>query len=818
MYLYGKLDTGTRICVIHEHQPYFYALVDDIDTTELKTRLQDLTIDTRGEPAQVTKTEPIEKELLGKKKQFWKVYTNYPKAVPLISKELETWGVETYEKDILFIHRYLRDMNITPMTLVEAEGEQVTDTTLRVPAFQATEIKQSTQEPTKNIKYLAIDIETYTKNKIINPNKDPILMIAFYGQDQDGNEYKKVITWKTFNHSQNYIEHVSDEEQLLQRFRQIILDYQPDIITGYFSDGFDLPYIKVRADKHKVKLNLSHDRSELYTGSKNYAKNGESKLRGILHIDIFKFIRYIFGGNLKTESFSLDAVSSELLGNQKHEVDINDLTDFWDNDPDKLEEFCKYNLQDSYLTLQLCKTLMPDMLEFTKIIGLPLFDIIHMRFSRLVENYIIKRATEYNVIAPNKPKKFEIEKRSEETYQGGFVYEPTPGLYNDIVVMDFRSLYPTIITAHNIGPESLYCKCCKDDYGTTEDNLDKDGLNLSAHVPDRDEYWFCKKEKKFIPEVLERLVLRRVDIKRLIKEMRDKGEDTKIMEARSYALKILANSFYGYLGFFGARWYCIECARSTTAYARHYIQRTIKKAEEKGFQVVYGDTDSLFFLLGDKPLDKALEFKSEINYDLPGYMELEFEGYFPKGLFVAIKGSEKGAKKKYALIDKDKKLKITGFETVRRNWSIMAKDLQENVLRLVLQDKVTEAVEYVQSVIEDLNKGKIKPNKLIMKTQITKDLSSYSNVGPHVAVALRMKDQGIEVVPGTVVEYIIAKGSGLIRERARLPGEIKPGQYDNDYYLKHQLIPAVSSIFAVLKIKEEDLFKAGGQTSLGSFS
>ena len=396
-----------------------------------------------------------------------------------------------------------------------------------------------------------------------------------------------------------------------------------------------------------------------------------------------------------------------------------------------------------------------------------------------------------------------------------------------IVVLDFRSLYPSIITAHNIGPESLYCKCCKDDYGTRkenenqddnlEDNLDKDGINLSAHVPDRDEYWFCKKDKEFIPEVLERLVLRRVDIKRLIKEMKAKGEDTKIMEARSYALKILANSFYGYLGFFGARWYCIECARSTTAYARHYIQQTIKKAEEKGFQVIYGDTDSLFIILGDKLLDKALEFKSEINYDLPGYMELEFEGHFPKGIFVAIKGTEKGAKKKYALIDKDNKLKITGFETVRRNWSAMAKDVQENVLRLVLQDKVTEAVEYVQGVIQDLNKGKIKLNKLIIKTQITKDLSSYSNVGPHVAVALRMKNQGIDIVPGTLVEYIIAKGSGLIRERAKLPGELKQGEYDQDYYLKNQLIPAVSSIFAVLKIKEEDLFKKGGQTSLGNF-
>jgi len=809
MYIYAKTDTNTKICVIHQYNPYFYAYVEDINTEELKERIKNLSIETRAEPAQTTHTEPTEKELLGKNKKFWKIYVNYPKAVPLISKELESWGVECYEKDILYTHRYLRDMKITPMTLVEAEGEQVTDTTMRVPVFETKDIKQHSKEVTK-FKYLAIDIETYSKNKIINPNKDPILMIALYGQDEDGKEYNKVLTWKTFKHTLPYLEHVSDEEELLQRLKQIILDYQPDIITGYFSDGFDFPYIKVRADKHKVKLNLGHDRSELLTGR-------EAKIKGILHIDIFKFIRYIFGGNLKTDSFSLDNVANELLNENKHNVDLNDLSDFWDNNPDKLESFCKYNLQDSVLTLKLTKKLMPDMLEFTKLIGLPLFDIIHMRFSRLVENYIMKRATEFNVIAPNKPKQFEIEKRSEETYQGAFVYEPTPGLYKDIVVLDFRSLYPTIITAHNIGPESLYCQCCKEDDAKT-DNLDKDGISLSAHVPDRDEYWFCKKEKKFIPKVLERLILRRVDIKRLIKEMKNKGEDTKIMDARSYALKTLANSFYGYLGFFGARWYCIECARSTTAYARHYIQTTIEKAEKSGFKVCYGDTDSLFILLGDKPLDKALELKNEVNFDLPGYMELEFEGHFPKGIFVAIKGTDKGAKKKYALIDKDNHVKITGFETVRRNWSILAKEVQKTVLKLVLQDKTAEAVEYVRATIEELKKGKIKLNQLIIKTQITKDLSSYSNIGPHVAVALRMKEQGIEVVPGTIIEYIITKGSGLIRERAKLPSEIKPSEYDYSYYLKNQLLPSVSSIFAVLNIKEEDLFKAGGQTSLGSFS
>jgi DNA polymerase, archaea type len=803
VYLYSKLDTGKKVCVICPHEPYFYADVENIDKKELETRLKSLEVETKLELAKVTKWEKVEKELLGKNKKFWKIYVNYPKAVSIISKELDAWGVETYEKDILFVHRFLLDKNIVPMTLLKAEGEQVDDKTMRVPVFLAKDIEQDSHERLHKLKYLAIDIETYSKNKIINPNKDPVLMIAFYGKDENGKEFQKVITWKKFPHHLDYMEHVSDEEELLQRFRQIIFDYQPDIITGYFSDGFDFPYLKIRADKHKVKLDLGLDRSELAASRKAELKTGKTRIKGMLHLDIFKFIRNIFGGNLNTDSYSLNAVSEELLGHRKHDVELDDLAHLWDEKSAKLEDFCKYNLHDAHLALQLCMKLMPDMLEFTKIVGLPPYDITRMRFSRLVESYILRRALEFNVIAPNRPKQYEVEKRSEETYQGAFVYEPTPGLYDNILVFDFRSLYPTVIMAHNIGPESLYCKCCKED--------------KEAHVPERDEYWFCKKDQKFIPNVLERLILRRIDLKRLIKEMKDKGEKTKILEARSYALKILANSFYGYLGFFGARWYCIECARSTTAYARYYIHKTIKKAEEMGFKVVYGDTDSLFILLGDKHLDKAMAFKNEVNFDLPGHMELEFEGRFTKGIFVAVKGTDKGAKKKYALLREDGKIKVTGFETVRRNWSKLAKDVQEKVLKLVLEDKNDKALEYLRDITNKLKKGQININDLLIRTQITKDLAHYSSIGPHVAVALRMRDKGWEITQGTVIEYVVGKGSGLIRDRARLKEEIKNNEYDADYYLKHQVIPAVSSILAVIGVEEDEIFRKGGQTSLGKF-
>src|SRR3989338_3757754 len=220
----------------------------------------------------------------------------------------------------------------------------------------------------------------------------------------------------------------------------------------------------------------------------------------------------------------------------------------------------------------------------------------------------------------------------DESIQGAFVYEPTPGLYKDIVVFDFRSLYPTIISAHNIGPEGLRCSCCADKAG--------------AHVPGKEEYWFCSQEKKFLSMILEQLISRRGEIKKQIKEAKQKKENISLLEARSYALKILANSFYGYLGFYAARWYSLESAASTTAYARNYITTTISAAQEKGFKVVYADTDSCFLLLEGKKMDDAIHFMEEVNEKLPGKMELELEGNYPKGIFVGLKGSEKISLKK----------------------------------------------------------------------------------------------------------------------------------------------------------------------------
>jgi len=210
-------------------------------------------------------------------------------------------------------------------------------------------------------------------------------------------------------------------------------------------------------------------------------------------------------------------------------------------------------------------------------------------------------------------------------------------------------------------------------------------------------------------------------------------------------------------------------------------------------------------------------FMKAVNKDLPGQMELDFQGYYPKGLFVGAKGTEKGAKKKYALLTSEGGVKITGFETVRRNWSKISKEVQEQVLHLVLEEKTLDALTYVQKVVKELKAGKIPIEKLVVKTKITRDLERYTSVGPHVAVARKMQEKGYPIYPGMLIEYVIVKGSGIVRERAKMVEEVKEGEYDAEYYIHHQLIPAVSSIFAVLGYSEENIFSESSQTGLGKF-
>ncbi|MBI5880555.1 DNA polymerase, partial [archaeon] len=328
--------------------------------------------------------------------------------------------------------------------------------------------------------------------------------------------------------------------------------------------------------------------------------------------------------------------------------------------------------------------------------------------------------------------------------------------------------------------------------------------------------WFCKKRKGFLSTVLEEIITRRMRVKEIMKTA-DKSKRV-FLDARQDSLKTLSNSFYGYLGFFAARWYNKECARSVTAFGRFYIHKVIDAAKKKGFNVLYSDTDSIFLQLLKKPVKEAHDFCEEINANLPGMMELEFQGSYKRALFVAMKGEEGGAKKKYALIDDKDKITIKGFETVRRNVSQIAKRTQEEVLRIILQDSdPKKAYEYVRKVITDLKEKKVAVEDVTIPTQLTKGIEAYDSVGPHVAAAKRLQARGVEIFPGMIISYVVTSGKEKIRDRAKLPEEVKDGEYDADYYINNQVIPAVERIFEVFGYSSDELAGEKKQSKLGAY-
>ncbi|MBU0615877.1 MAG: DNA-directed DNA polymerase [Nanoarchaeota archaeon] len=788
IFLFGTTTDGKKVCIADaEFKPYFYVVPKKGDISD---KLLKIKVDVKEEAAKVTEVLTVKKKYLGKEVSALKVYTQLPRDVPIIRDVIKDWDMIKLitEYDILFVRRYLIDKEIVPLTLTTVECEEA-DYGLKVPTFNAKKMSQEPDETLKEPRILAFDLETYNPHgQGIAPEKNPILMVSFYGKD-----IKKVVTWKHFKTDLDYVEFVDGEVDLIEKFKEVIEKYKPDIICGYYSDGFDFPYINSRAKKYKIKLDLGLDGSELVVN--NRGKVEKASITGIVHIDVFRFIRKILRVNLDTDRFGLNEVAFELLGEKKKDVELDNLAKVWDSSPEKLGEFCEYNLHDSYLTYRILESSFANIIEMVKIVGLPPFDLIRLGFSQLVEWYLLRQAPRYNELAPQSPTSEQIKQRRLVTYKGGFVYEPKPGLYKEIVVYDFRSLYPSIISSHNISPASFNAE------------------GIGEQVPLEDEFYWFDTERGFIPDLIEDIIKRRMRIKEIMK-----GEENPFLEARSQSLKILANSFYGYLGFYGARWYSMECARSTTAYGRHYITTVIEKAKDNGFEVLYADTDSCFLALGSHKKADADNFVDEINKTLPGVMELEFDGYYKRGIFVSAKMSAFGAKKKYALLDQDNKLKLRGFEAVRRNTSNIAKQVQEKLLRIVLEEGDKEkALKYVREVLEDIRKKKIKNEDMVITTQLSKETYDYQSVGPHVKIAERMKELGMEAGVGTIIQYIVAGGGGIVRDRAKLPEEVKEGDYDPNYYINNQVVPAVDKIMEVLGYTKDDIIASEGQKKLGGF-
>ncbi|MDK2988220.1 MAG: polymerase, archaea type [Methanothermococcus sp.] len=480
--------------------------------------------------------------------------------------------------------------------------------------------------------------------------------------------------------------------------------------------------------------------------------------------------------------YKLEDVTFELFGINKLEVGHSNIARIWN---EKNETLVEYSFQDAYYTYKIGEYFLPLEIMFSRIVNQTLFEISRMSSSQMVE-------------------------------EGGYVKEPIKGIHDSIVSMDFKSLYPSIIISHNISPDTIDCKCCE-----------HEAEKILGH-------WFCKKRIGIIPKTLKDLIERRKKIKTILKSKQDKilldtenpkvmDEDTKstdeyydLLNYEQKSLKVLANSIYGYLAFPRARWYSKECAEVITYLGRNYIQKTMDEAEKFGFEVIYADTDGFYSKLKnnnttknkDELINKTYEFLEIINQKLPESMELEFEGYYKRGIFIT--------KKRYALIDERDKITIKGLEFVRRDWSNIAKKTQRRVLETLLKEgDVEKAKKVIQDVINDLRNGKVDKKDLIIYTQLTKNIDEYKTTSPHVEVAKKIIKKKGRLKVGDVLEYIITSGNKSISERAFSPEDAK--DYDINYYIENQVLPPVLRIMESLGISKDELKNLDKQVTLDRF-
>ena len=806
--VYGITEEGKKVVALdNSFQPCFYAIFDkDSDLERMSKVISEIKMSKEGRIIAPTKIEISKLKYRGCPTNAIKIYGKSTsdlyeiKEIVKLMPEFEKHA----ELDIGTAKEYLVSKEITPLSKIRVTGNLFdlkkyrSDYIINIQKIE--EVEKSTDV---DANVIAFDIETYNPIGTPRPKSDPVIAISL----ADNKGHKKVLTWKRFENPDSCVEFVGSEMELLERFSEVLKEAKPDFLVTYNGDNFDFPYLKERANRYKLKFDIGIDHSDIKF--KRRGMGTVPKIRGCVNIDLYTFIRNTLSPTLKTEVYSLDAVAQEILGDKKKDgVHWENMQELWDTGGEGVKKITEYCMHDSVLTVRLFQKVAPMLYEMTRLIGQPPYDVSRMSYGKSVEWYLIKNSKSFNEIVPKKPAMRSVSNRDTKTYAGAYVHEPKPGLYDNIVVYDFASLYPSIILSHNVCPTTMDCKCC--------------GGNDCHITPeiDGETYRFCKNCKGFVPAIIEDLITRRTRIKEILKTM-DKGDEQKrVLSARSYALKTIANSMYGYLGFSRSRWYCIKCAASITAWGRHYITKVIEDAKANNFEIIYGDTDSVMVSLGERSQEESKKFFEEINKKLPGIMKLDFEGFFKRGIFVTKKiEAEKGAKKKYALAEEDGDIIVKGFEFVRRDWSKISKDTQMDVLKAVLlEGSKDKAVDIIKKTLDKLKNHEVSLEEVAIYTQLKRKIEDYESIGPHVAAAIKAREHGYSFEPGHIIKYIITKGQGSISDRAMLIEEVEKADkpYDAQYYIDHQVLPAVEKIFEVLGYTKDEL-KGKIQTKLEGF-
>lgn len=699
-----------------------------------------------------------------------------------------------FEYDIPFVYRFLMDKGLSNFKLVDYTLDD---------QGKITDIIPKSDMSLDGLLSCVFDIEVLVPENLSfpKPGVDKIISISYADTNKDKAVFflidKKDDLEKRKEELKKHYQFLdirlfNDEAKLIDGFTEYVNSKNPDIVYTY-NGIFDFEYLE-KTYKARTGKNLKFSNSRLVFSRSQHKK---VNLEGTVHIDIYalmRLLRYLQVFNYP--KLDLNSLYSKLTGNPKLTLTPKEMREYYLSD--KYYKIIDYNLDDILATLELANNYTPIAFEISDFINYPVNDIVFSSAGAMVERLFFKYYYNKNKIIPNKPRGEEIAERQKHTFSGAFVKAPIPGLHKNIAVLDFRSYHISIMMSYNISPETVDCSCCE------KTNV------IAGH-------YICKNKRGFVPEILEELLALRAGYKEKAKQLSKDTQEYRNMYAKQYALKIFLASTYGYMGFAGARWYSKPSLEIMYHLVRSKIQEVIKEFEKLGYLVIYGDTDSCF--IDFRNVEKLKEDINYVNSIIPKAMHLELEDIYLSGLFVRARDKERAAKKKYALLDYNGNLKIKGFEYVRHDWCPLVKETQKEILKLVLKEQDSKkALKYVQLIIEDLKKKEIPNSKLIIQTFVHKSLESYKTLNPAMAAVKNAKKAGKKFKVGDLVEYIITDKSGkTISDKSQIAEFVKEKDYDSDYYINNQLVPAILPILGELDISKDELITNTKQTGLMDF-
>ena len=775
VYLFGRLETGESFVTVNSFRPYFFIMSKD--EKKAKEALHDIQI--TGE-ASIGKTEM--KDFSGKRMST--VALNIPKDIPTARKRLEEQGVRCYEADIRFEYRFMMDMGIkgttairgTPIDLKD-EGRELPDhmdeDALRCDiAFLEPTFERADFSPRLSI--LSFDIETDRYGK-------SMFSIASYFKRHDGKIEKEnlIVSEKDVKGAIPF----KDEHDMAEHFSSWIREKDPDIITGWNLIDFDIKVLHDMFKQKKEKLDWGRAKwNNRITFSGDFMKDSKADIPGRMVLDGISLLKNNY---VRLTDYKLDTAASEVLDDKKLinnvETKGEEIENLYDNDPERLIE---YNAKDSELVVEILdkKKIIELSIKRSMLTGMPL-DRIQASVATLDSLYI-RSARDKNIVCSSLN-----DNEKDAPGKGGYVMEPKAGIYDNVIVLDFKSLYPSIMITFNIDPLSLTEKRKKD--------------NDLIEAPNGA---FFRKEEGILPGIIREQMRHREETK--------KEKD----EIASHAIKIIMNSFYGALGNPGCRFFSMSISNAITYFGQYIIQNTAKEIKKRGYEVIYSDTDSVFVDTKSSDVEesdrKGKEIEEEMNryydkwvkdnYGMDSSLYLEYEKNYRKIIFPRQRGEEsKGAKKRYAgLLVKDgsEKLDFTGLEFVRRDWTELSKKFQLELLDRIFHEK--PVIDYVKRFLKDIRKGKYDDLMIYVKG-LRKDLSSYTKTTPpHVKAARKL-----ERLDSNVIKYYITTEG---------PEPIQKWEHplDYDHYIDKQIRPIADSVLSFYDTDLETLSKGSKQSEL----